>query len=118
MTYEDLLLVPYKENGRDARGMDCYGLVLECCKRSGVNLKDVVYSTKELASEARRHVLDLGLIRVDRPRFGSLIQCEYGGELHIAFAVTKKVCIHMTYQGVRVTPISALVNPIFYEVQE
>jgi cell wall-associated NlpC family hydrolase len=40
----DLLSVPYKKNGRDMNGFDCYGLVLEVCNRFGHKLKDFKYT--------------------------------------------------------------------------
>ena len=39
--YEDLLTAKYKPHGRGEDGYyDCYGLVLECCRRAGKKLID------------------------------------------------------------------------------
>ena len=38
--YNDLLGAKYKPHGRGDGGYDCYGLVLECCRRAGTPLKD------------------------------------------------------------------------------
>lgn len=40
----DLLSVPYKKNGRDLNGFDCYGLVIEVSKRFGHILRDFEYT--------------------------------------------------------------------------
>lgn len=38
--YEDLLDIPYKHNGRDKNGIDCYGLVVEVFKRYGIKVPE------------------------------------------------------------------------------
>ena len=38
--YNDLLGAKYKPHGRGDGGYDCYGLVLECCRRAGTPIKD------------------------------------------------------------------------------
>lgn len=43
ISYSDLIGIPYKFNGRDKSGMDCYGLVLEMFKRNNVTLPDYLY---------------------------------------------------------------------------
>jgi len=40
---KDLVGIPYKDHGRDANGMDCYGLVIEVLHRSGISVPDVFY---------------------------------------------------------------------------
>ena len=48
--YVDLLEVPYKLNGRDKTGLDCYGLVVEMFKRNGVTLPDYFYADSDDAT--------------------------------------------------------------------
>jgi cell wall-associated NlpC family hydrolase len=38
--YVDLLGIPYKFNGRDLEGLDCWGLCLETCRRAGLDLPE------------------------------------------------------------------------------
>ena len=40
MIYVDLLSIPFKKGGRDAAGMDCWGLCLEVARRAGIDLPD------------------------------------------------------------------------------
>ena len=44
----DLIGVPFLKNGRDKKGIDCYGLVLEIYKRKGFNAPE--YNSPEKAS--------------------------------------------------------------------
>jgi len=116
MTYEDLLLVPYKHGGRDNNGMDCYGLVLECLKRTGVYLKDISYHNHNPRENLTKFVSRLNVIEVDLPLGGQVLQCDYDNELHIGYILDKKRVLHMTTSGARVSPISILQNAKFYEV--
>ena len=38
--YSHLLGIPYKDNGRDEKGLDCYGLVMQVYKILGIGLPD------------------------------------------------------------------------------
>ena len=114
LTYEDLLIVRYKENGRDAEGMDCYGLVLECCNRAGTPLVDVVYGND--AENLPEYIRAMNVAEIPYPVKGAVLQCTFEGELHIGYLIDKKTCLHMTYSGVRVTPIAALKNKRYFEV--
>jgi len=117
MTYEDLLIVKYKDNGRDADGMDCYGLVLELCARAGTPLRDIVYEGNEESEWVDGgYVASLNVEERSWAEQGFIVQCTYAGRLHIGYLVNKKTVVHMTRDGVRVTPIAALPNIKIYEV--
>ena len=51
MKYDDLLNTPFKRRGRDKNGFDCYGAVLECCRRAGTPLIDVFSEIESIPAE-------------------------------------------------------------------
>lgn len=114
MTYEDLLLVPYKEDGRDENGMDCQGLVLECCRRAGTPLVDFTAGKRE--NDISTYVQNVNAHEIESPAKGCIVQCVYDGGLHIGYLIDKSTCLHMTYSGVKVSPVTSLRNKTFYEV--
>lgn len=117
MIYEDLLNVKYKLNGRDINGMDCYGLVLECCRRSGLNLHDVVYLDDKVPKEKiTDYVESLNVREISAPSKSVIVQSVYDGRLHIAFMIDNKICIHQTYDGARLTPITIMREKRYFEV--
>lgn len=117
MKWDDLLTVPYKANGRDMSGMDCYGLVLECCRRAGTPLRDVRYNGTEIAADTLSfYTRAVNVYPIENAQAGAVIECEYGGNLHIGFLVDTKTVLHMTYEGMRVSPLLALRNVRFYKV--
>lgn len=117
MTYEDLLIVPYKENGRDTDGMDCYGFVIELLRRAGKNLADIAYLDNVPEAELYEYVCSLGAIEREYPETGLVAQWVYEGLLHVGYMVNKKTVVHMTFSGVRVTPIGALSGVKYFEVE-
>lgn len=111
MKYDDLLNIRYLSGGRDKKGMDCYGVVLECCRRNGTPLKDICekkISESELYSTIEK--LNVREIEKENAKFGDIMQCVYNGELHIGFLIDKNIVIHATEKGVRITPIIAFEN--------
>lgn len=116
--YEDLLTVNYKPHGRSLKdGLDCYGFVIECCKRTGQTLKDVTYLEHIKEKDVCNYVTKVNVKKIGHPNKNCVAECETeDGGLHIVFCIDKKTVIHMTRQGVRITPLVAFKNCTYYEV--
>lgn len=119
MTYGDLLGVPYKAHGRSAEeGFDCYGLVIECCKRAGTPLVDLDYSATELAeNEVAKYAARVNVTPRKSARAGYLCEMSYDGNLHLGYMIDKWNVLHATKKGVRMTYIGACKVRQFYEVR-
>ena len=116
--YNDLLSAKYKPHGRGDGGYDCYGLVLECCKRAGTPIKDPFQKYEHLPVGAEfLYINDYNNIKeINAPKTGAIAECKTGENLHVAYMVTPQLALHITQKGCRVTHICAL-NPIrYYEV--
>ena len=116
--YNDLLGAKYKPHGRGDGGYDCYGLVLECCKRAGTPIKDPFQKYEHLPVGAELlYINDYNNIKeINAPKTGAIAECKTGKNLHVAYMVTPQLALHTTQKGCRVTHIRAL-NPIrYYEV--
>ena len=118
--YEDLLESQYKDFGRDPKtGLDCYGLIIECCKRAETPLNDVVYETTKCKADfVDAAALHVNIKQIDKPRKGALVQCYYNKHMHAGYMLNDVHMIHMTYDGVRITPVFAVTDAKFYEVVE
>ena len=117
MRYDDLLNVPYKAHGRGDGGYDCYGLVVEMCRRAGTPLRDP-YKVADLPSErVNDYIGGVNVRRTDAPRKGALAECSCHGSLHVGYVVERGMMIHATTdRGVRVTPLAAMRPTAYYEV--
>jgi cell wall-associated NlpC family hydrolase len=117
--YEDLLTVPFKKGGRDLKGLDCYGLCIELCRRNKKTLPDfTTFDTVNSDTEKeRRTSFNKYVKQVEKPvQYGLIEYLNEDGDIHIGFVLNSKTYIHATLQGVRITPIFAIKNPKFYEV--
>lgn len=116
MKWDDLLNAPYKAHGRGDGGFDCYGLVLECCRRAGTPLRDVWHTDGGCSSA--RDVLSLGvnLAEVNRPEAGRVVVMDVRGALHCGYLVDKQLVLHTTEKGARVTPLKCMDVIRIYEV--
>ena len=117
MTYEDLLIVPYKENGRDENGMDCYGFVIELFRRAGKKLKDITDLKDVPEADLYKYVCSFGVTEKYYSRAGYIAQWAYNGKLHLGYMISKKDCIHMTYTGAQYFPIDTIEKVRFFEVE-
>ncbi|MCR5723460.1 MAG: C40 family peptidase [Treponema sp.] len=121
MTYADLIGVPFKDNGRDSSGMDCYGVVLEMCRRNGQHLPDLVYENAHVTIDRLGNcVAETGLKEIPESQAGAgnIMQCNYNGELHVGYMLDKNRMIHATASGVRVTLCRVFRQRKYFEVQK
>lgn len=122
MRYDDLMSLPYEDFGRvgKTKGVDCYGLVLECCRRNGKPLKDIVYDSPKIDNDKTGlfyRDLNVEEITFEEIKRGDLLQCSFDGNLHIAFILSKECVINATTSGVRVSPISAFSNKKYLRIK-
>ena len=103
--YNDLLGAKYKPHGRGDGGYDCYGLVLECCRRAGTPIKDPFQKYEHLPVGAELlYINDYNNIKeINAPKPGAIAECKTGKNLHVAYMVTPQLALHITQKGCRVT---------------
>ncbi|MBP5447075.1 MAG: C40 family peptidase [Treponema sp.] len=119
MKYDDLLNIPFKKFGRDKSGYDCYGVVMECCKRAGTPLKDLYGGIVDLPADRMNDYVSGGLnVReIDAPKKGALVYSIYKGNVHIGYIVERGLVLHATIdKGVKISPLAALRPIAYYEV--
>ncbi len=111
--WDDLLAVPFARGGRGKAGMDCYGFLIECFRRDGKALKDIAATPD---GDLEDYMIELNVSELQDPAPGCAAQFEIGGLLHVGYVVDRRTVLHMTSRGVRLTPLSALKSPSFFEV--
>lgn len=118
MIFTDLIGVPYKEHGRGKdEGFDCYGLVLECCRRAGTPLADLDYHSPSFSlAEADGAKPCLNVREVPGPRPGRIVEMDYEGKSHVGYMADMNNVLHATSRGVRLSALAALKVRGFYEV--
>ena len=115
----DLLGVPYKKNGRTLNGLDCYGLVIEVCKRFGHKLRDFDYT--DTSSKTFKKILSSvepekeGLKLAQKPSEGDILlfstdKCFFAN--HCGVYLGDGFFIHCDYFGVHVQKISSYTGEI------
>lgn len=119
MKYDDLLNIPFKKFGRDKSGFDCYGVVMECCRRAGTPLRDLYGDIVDLPAESVTDYISGGLnVReISEPRTGALVYSIYHGNVHVGYIVERGLVLHATIdKGVKISPLAALRPIAYYEV--
>ena len=119
MKYDDLLNIPFKKFGRDKNGFDCYGVVMECCRRAGTPLRDLYDDIVDLPADSVNDYISGGLNvkEIDAPKVGALIYSIYKGNVHVGYIVERDKVLHATIdKGVKISPLAALHPLAYYEV--
>lgn len=104
---DDLIGVPYKNNGRDLNGLDCYGLVLLIAGRNGIKIPDIQYADYDLKL-SDEYAPTLPVKETNVLEENTILEMEYKGTLHLGIVLNKKEFIHATKRGVRINKIGAL----------
>ena len=119
MKYDDLLNIPFKKFGRDKSGFDCYGVVMECCKRAGTPLRDLYGDIVDLPADGVNDYISGGLnVReITAPKVGAIVYSIYHGNVHVGYIVDRGIVLHATIdKGVKISPLAALRPIAYYEV--
>ena len=98
---QDLLGVPYKLGARlPGDGTDCFGLVVECCRRMGRPIPDP-YVSSEMPRDAKQWIAErlTGWRRCEGPVVGGIVEL-FGMEhpAHIGFLVSETQFLHSLYK--------------------
>lgn len=106
---DDLLGIPYKIHGRDRKGYDCYGLVIEVEKRFGRDLVDFYteYNKAGNYSSIKELIKGSKLIKTFNPVMGDLLlfSDSKGRTAHIGVYLQNDDFIHCDCYGVRISEL-------------
>ena len=93
--YSDLIGVPFVYGGRDpAQSLDCYGLVMECARRNGVELPDFGFADDQ-ALVAAMMGASLPLWRECEPKDGAVALMRIGRYVaHVGYLMGTNFMIH------------------------
>ena len=119
MKYDDLLNIPFKKFGRDKNGFDCYGVVMECCKRAGTPLKDLYDDIVDLPVDKVNDYISGGLNvkQIKEAKIGAIVYSMYHGNTHVGYIVERGKVLHATIdKGVKISPLVAMHPIAFFEV--
>ena len=119
MKYDDLLNIPFKKFGRDKSGFDCYGVVMECCKRAGTPLNDLYSDIVDLpANKVNEYIAGgLNVRQIDNAKIGALVYSIYHSNTHVGYIVERDKVLHATIdRGVKISPLKAMHPIAFFEV--
>jgi hypothetical protein len=119
LKYDDLLNIPFKKFGRDKSGFDCYGVVMECCKRAGTPLKDLYSDIVDLPADKVNEYIAGGLNvrQIDNAKIGALVYSIYHSNTHVGYIVERDKVLHATIdRGVKISPLKAMHPIAFFEV--
>jgi len=108
---KDLVGIPYKDHGRDASGMDCYGLVIEVLRRAGVSVPDVFYADASVETKAAvKRALESGIpnTKLEKPEELAVVEILVMGlPSHIGVCLGDGTFIHSLRKvGVVIEPLS------------
>jgi len=96
MNYTKYLGIPYKENGRDLNGLDCYGLVKVIDNdNSGTLPEYAIPSEESLAYQIYSDNKDL-FEQIDKPEQGCIVVFSFKpGHIHVGTCIDNNRFIHI-----------------------
>lgn len=117
---DDLLGKPWKMNARGPDAYDCYGLVIECCKRAGTPLLDLKYCKEmnQKGCEELGKISGVNLKKIASAKAGCLVEIDLYDTMHIGYMLDNYNVLHTTKSGVKCTNIKRLCPIGFLEVTE
>lgn len=117
LTLADLIGVPYKDNGRDLAGLDCYGLaIIAVYLISKKRLRDIVYNNHN-AELSDKFAPTLNIKKTSTPAPSNIIEMTFNNEIHIGVIINEREYIHATRnQGARISLIKCAPIKNIYEV--
>ena len=98
---QDLLGVPYKLGARlPGNGTDCFGLVVECCRRMGRPIPDP-YVSSDVPRDAKEWIAErlTGWRHCEGPVIGGIVELRSSEHpAHIGFLVSETQFLHSLYK--------------------
>ena len=114
---DDLLGIPFVLHGRDKRGYDCYGLVLEVAKRFGHNMVDLYkeYSEnneRDLDDNSHNIIYASNLVKTEKLTSGDILLFydKKGRVCHIGVFLKNNDFIHCDGDGVHISDLSKYIR--------
>jgi len=102
----DLIGIPYKENGRDLDGLDCYGCAILAVKILTKKILKDITTFGNTMQVARDNEPLINVKKTNELKRGNVIEMYINNELHIGVCLDDKTFIHSTRnQGVRISQI-------------
>ena len=112
----DLIGVPYKVHGRDKKGLDCYGLVIEVFARAEIKLPDAFYAGTSASENMENYPIiknlveeGLNLVPVEAPKEMCIVCMAMTGKgvSHIGVYIGEGMILHCVQNfGVCVEPLT------------
>lgn len=97
LAVDDLLGLPYVEGGRlPGPGTDCFGLVVECCRRAGRPIPDPFISAEQ-PTDARQWILERlsGWQRCEVPEAGCVVELRsHDQPAHMGYLLNSVEFVH------------------------
>jgi len=122
MDYNDLIGLPFKDEGRGPDGYDCYGLLAEVYRRNGIIIPTInvsVCACQELPQQIiEEHKKKWRVLTEPEEPCAIIIKAQLGYAQHIGCYIGNRRMIHVTSnRNVVVDPISSYKTKIigFYQ---
>lgn len=97
LAIDDLLGLPYRQGGRlPGDGTDCFGLIVECCRRAGRPIPDPFLSAEQ-PTDARQWIVErlAGWRRCEVPTAGCVVELRsHAHPAHVGYMLDEREFVH------------------------